>query len=285
MKRLDRSEVIFKVIAYVLLTLFALACLYPFIYLLSASISSKAAIEGGEVYLLPVGFQLDAYSSIFGDSQFWYSYCNTLFYTMYGTLVSMLVGICGAYALSKTRLMFGRGFNFMLVFTMWFSAGLIPTYNNFVDLGVRNKYMFIVALGFNAFNIILLRNYFSSVSTEIEEAATIDGATEFQLLTKIYVPMSKASIATVAMFYAISRWNGYLWAQMLLGRDDQPLQVYIREKMELILEAQNAGGGTDISVYSTQYALLVCSIIPIIIIYPKIQKYFAAGVNVGGVKE
>lgn len=285
MKRLDRSEVIFKVIAYVLLTLFALACLYPFIYLLSASISSKAAIEGGEVYLLPVGFQLDAYSSIFGDSQFWYSYCNTLFYTMYGTLVSMLVGICGAYALSKTRLMFGRGFNFMLVFTMWFSAGLIPTYNNFVDLGVRNKYMFIVALGFNAFNIILLRNYFSSVSTEIEEAATIDGATEFQLLTKIYVPMSKASIATVAMFYAISRWNGYLWAQMLLGRDDQPLQVYIREKMELILEAQNTGGGTDISVYSTQYALLVCSIIPIIIIYPKIQKYFAAGVNVGGVKE
>ena len=181
--------------------------------------------------------------------------------------------------------MFGRGFNFMLVFTMWFSAGLIPTYNNFVDLGVRNKYMFIVALGFNAFNIILLRNYFSSVSTEIEEAATIDGASEFQLLTRIYIPMSKASIATVAMFYAISRWNGYLWAQMLLGVDDQPLQVYIRSKMESIIDAADQGVISDVSQYSIQYALLVCSIIPIIIIYPKIQKYFAAGVNVGGVKE
>ena len=97
--------------------------------------------------------------------------------------------------------------------------------------------------------------------------------------------MSKASIATVAMFYAISRWNGYLWAQMLLGPDDRPLQVYIREKMEIILEAQNVGAVSDVSEYSIQYALLVCSIIPIIIIYPKIQKYFAAGVNVGGVKE
>ena len=285
MKRLDRSEVIFKILAYVLLTVFALACLYPFVYLLSASISSKAAVDGGEVVLWPIGFQIDAYKDIFADSKFWLSYCNTLFYTMYGTICSMLVGICGAYALSKSRLMFGRGFNFMLVFTMWFSAGLIPTYNNFVDLGVRNKYMFIVALGFNAFNIILLRNYFSSVSTEIEEAATIDGASEFQLLTKIYIPMSKASIATVAMFYAISRWNGYLWAQMLLGVDDQPLQVYIRSKMEAILAASEQGVVSDVSQYSIQYALLVCSIIPIIIIYPKIQKYFAAGVNVGGVKE
>ena len=285
MKRLDRSEVIFKILAYVLLTLFALACLYPFVYLLSASISTKAAVDGGKVVLWPVGFQIGAYKEIFADSKFWLSYCNTLFYTMYGTICSMLVGICGAYALSKSRLMFGRGFNFMLVFTMWFSAGLIPTYNNFVDLGVRNKYMFIVALGFNAFNIILLRNYFSSVSTEIEEAATIDGASEFQLLTKIYIPMSKASIATVAMFYAISRWNGYLWAQMLLGVDDQPLQVYIRSKMESIIDAADQGVVSDVSQYSIQYALLVCSIIPIIIIYPKIQKYFAAGVNVGGVKE
>ena len=104
-------------------------------------------------------------------------------------------------------------------------------------------------------------------------------------MTKIYIPMSKASIATVAMFYAISRWNGYLWAQMLLGVDDQPLQVYIRSKMESIIEAADQGVVSDVSQYSIQYALLVCSIIPIIIIYPKIQKYFAAGVNVGGVKE
>ena len=286
MKRLDRSEVIFKILAYVLLTIFALACLYPFIYILSASVSSKEAMNRGDVWLLPAGkLQIDAYLDVFTKSRFWLSYCNTLFYTMYGTLVSMLVAITGAYALSKTRLMFGRGFNFMLVFTMWFNAGMIPTYNNFVKLGVNNRYMYIIALGFNAFNIILLRNYFSSVSTEIEEAATIDGATEFQLLTKIYMPMSKASIATVTMFYAIARWNGYLWAQMLLGPDDQPLQVYIRTELDNIMSGEQVGKEVNYSPFSMQYALLVCSIIPIIVIYPKIQKYFAAGVNVGGVKE
>lgn len=286
MKRLDRSEIIFKVLAYVLLTIFAIACLYPFIYLVSASISSVDAMDRGAVYLWPVGFQIKAYQKVFSDSLFWLAYCNTLFYTMYGTLVSMLVGITGAYALSKPRLMFGRGFNFLLTFTMWFSAGLIPTYYNFKSLGVDNRYMYIIGLGFNAFNIILLRNYFSSVSTEIEEAATIDGASEFQLLTRIYIPMSKASIATVAMFYAISRWNGYLWAQMLLGTNDQPLQVYIRNMLNKVLDEANSGGVVlDYSPYSMQYALLVCSIIPIIIIYPKIQKFFAAGVNVGGVKE
>ncbi|MBD5390464.1 carbohydrate ABC transporter permease [bacterium] len=286
MKRLDRSEIIFKVLAYVLLSLFAIACLYPFIYLISASVSSVDAMDRGAVYLWPVGFQIKAYQKVFADSLFWLAYCNTLFYTMYGTLVSMLVGITGAYALSKSRLMFGRGFNFLLTFTMWFSAGLIPTYYNFKSLGVDNRYMYIIGLGFNAFNIILLRNYFSSVSTEIEEAATIDGASEFQLLTRIYIPMSKASIATVAMFYAISRWNGYLWAQMLLGTNDQPLQVYIRNMLNKVLDESNSAGVVlDYSPYSMQYALLVCSIIPIIIIYPKIQKYFAAGVNVGGVKE
>jgi putative aldouronate transport system permease protein len=286
MKRLDRSEIIFKIASYVILTIFALACLYPFIYILSASVSTKEHMDAGRVYLWPMGFQVDAYAEIFGQSAFWLSYCNTLFYTMYGTLVSMLVAICGAYALSKTRLMFGRGFNFMLVFTMWFSAGLIPTLSNFEDLGVNNRYMYILCLGFNAFNIILLRNYFSSISTEIEEAATIDGATEFQLLTKIYIPMSKSSIATVTMFYAISRWNGYLWAQMLLGPDDQPLQVYVRRTLSDIMEAGDSSGViTSYSPFSMQYALLVCSIIPIVVIYPKISKYFAAGVNVGGVKE
>jgi putative aldouronate transport system permease protein len=203
---------------------------------------------------------------------------------MYGTLVSMLVAITGAYALSKKRLMFGRGFNFMLVFTMWFSAGMIPTFQNFIRFGVENKYMFIVALGFSPFNIILLRNYFSGIPTEIEEAATIDGATEFQILTRVYIPMSKSSIVTVAMFYAVSRWNGYLWGSLLLDPKDYPLTVYMRDQMTAILE-KTQERDADFSVYAFQYTFIVCSIIPIVIIYPKLQKYFAAGVNVGGVKE
>ena len=287
MKRLDRTEIIFKVLSYVLLTIFALACLYPFIFILSNSISSRTATEAGTIYLWPDAFNVSAYAETFSQKAFWISYCNTFFVTMYGTLVSMLVAICGAYALSKPRLMFGRGFNFMLVFTMWFNAGMIPTYQNFLTFGVTNIYMFIIALGFNAFNIILLRNYFASVPTEIEEAATIDGATEFQIMLRVYVPMSKSSIVTVAMFYAVARWNGYMWAQMLLTSSDWPLTVYIRKTVEEVARQIEETGSTGLnySSYSLRYAFIVCSIIPVIVIYPKLQKYFAAGVNVGGVKE
>ena len=289
MKRLDKTEVIFKILSYSLLTIFALACLYPFVYILVNSISSKDAADNATVYIIPDTFNFSAYAEAFTDRQFWLSYCNSFFITIYGTLVSMLVAICGAYALSKKRLMFGRGFNFMLVFTMWFSAGMIPTLQNFLRFGVDNMYMFIIALGFNAFNIILLRNYFSSISTEIEEAATIDGANEFQILTKVYIPMSKSSIVTVAMFYAVARWNGYLWAQMILKADDYPLTVYIRNTVEskiaILNDNPQFAAESNFSVYSLRYAFIVCSIIPIIVIYPKLQKYFAAGVNVGGVKE
>lgn len=290
MKRLDKTEATFKILSYILLTIFALCCLYPFAFILSSSVSSKAAVENGKVWLYPIGFTFRTYLYVFEQNEFWLSYCNSLFVTMYGTLVSMLVGICGAYALSKKRLIFGRGFNFMLVFTMWFNAGLIPTYKNFKDFQVdRSIYMFIIALGFNAFNIILLRNYFSSVPSEIEEAATIDGANEFQILTRVYVPMSKSSIVTVAMFYAVARWNGYMWAQMLLPEKDWPLNVYIRNSVDK-LTARLEGAPTlledlGFSIFGLRYAFIVCSIIPVIVIYPKLQKYFAAGVNVGGVKE
>lgn len=286
MKRLDRTEIVFKILAYVLLTVFALCCLYPFIYVLSASLSSRAAVDSGRVVLIPVEFTPVTYIEVFNNKEFWIAYSNTFFVTGYGTLVSMLVAITGAYALSKSRLIFGRGFNFMLVFTMWFNAGMIPTFQNFKMFGVTNKYMFIIALGFNAFNIILLRNYFSSVPTEIEEAATIDGATEFQILSKIYIPMSKSSIVTVAMFYAVARWNGYIWAQMLLlDSSDTLLTVFIKNTMAQLVDQLSNGAQLEYSVYGLQYAFIVCSIIPVIVVYPSLQKYFAAGVNVGGVKE
>jgi len=287
MKRLDRSEITFKIISYVLLTIFGLACLYPFVFILMNSISAQEYVDASKVSIFPMGFQVKVYGDVFSSKGFWISYCNAFFITIYGTAVSMIVGITGAYALSKKRLLFGRGFNFMLTLTMWFNAGMIPTYQNFLRFGVNNRYMFIIALGFNAFNIILLRNYFSGVPTEIEEAATIDGATEFQILLRVYVPMSKSSIVTVAMFYAVARWNGYLWAQMLLGTNDQPLTCYLNLQMETYIKQIEEAGTSNLgySIYSLRYAFIVCSIVPIIIVYPKLQKYFAAGVNVGGVKE
>ncbi len=216
-RKLEISELIFKVISYTLLTMFALCCLYPFVYTISASISGQHAVDYSEVVLFPKDVQFDAFREMFTNNMFWNSYSNTLFLTVYGTIWALLVAILGAYALSKKRLLFRRFFNFFLVFTMWFSAGIIPQYLNYLDtkevfnaVGITDdKWLVVIAMGMAAMNIILLRNAFEGVPSDIEEAAIVDGATEFQVLTKVYIPMSKSTIATVALFFGISRWNGY----------------------------------------------------------------------------
>ena len=295
-RKLEISEQIFKIISYVLLTAFALCCLYPFLYAVFASISGKHAVEYNEIILLPKDVQFDAFSWMFSQDIFWNSYSNTLFLTIYGTAWALLVSILGAYALSKKRLKFRKFFNFFLVFTMSFSAGIVPqrlnylmTKNVFHDIGIMDdKWMVVIAMGMAAMNIILLRNAFENVPSEIEEAAIVDGATEMQVLRQVFIPMSKSTIATVALFFAISRWNGYFWAkQMVTNSYEWPLQVYIRNKLdELVYDPETINYWREsYATDSVIYALIVCSIIPILIIYPFIQKYFAKGTNVGGVKE
>lgn len=287
MKRLTSSEKTFKIISYTLVTIFGILALYPVIYAFSASISGKVAYESGKVLLLPKDVNFSVYKLLYEDKGFWISYINTLFYTLLGTAWSMFISITGAYVLSKKRLLFRRQFNFLVVFTMWFSAGMIPQYLNYVNMGVANRWGIIVSFGIQAFNIILLRSNFEAVPSEIEEAAIIDGVKEFGLLTKIYIPMSKAGIATVTLFYATSRWNGYFWSRVLLTNTQElPVQVYMRilvENYQTMFDSMpdNLPYAAD----SYVYAILVCSIIPVLLIYPQIQKYFTAGVNLGGVKE
>ncbi len=332
-RRLEVSELIFKIISYLLLTVFALCCLYPFLYAVSASISGRAYVENGlietevtraqtdesgnpvldengdpvmetvmvkdraRLILLPKDIQLAAFSDMFKDDVFWNSYSNTLFLTIFGTVWSLVVAILGAYALSKKRLLFRKFFNFFLVFTMWFSAGIVPQYLNYVHtkevfngIGIMDdKWLVVIAMGMAAMNIILLRNTFENVPSEIEEAAIVDGATEMQVLRQVYIPMSKSTIATVALFFAVSRWNGYFWAaQMISNENEKPLQVFIRNKLTQLTDLEqiqvfelNHNYAPDSVIYS----LIVCSIIPILVIYPFIQKYFAKGTNAGGVKE
>ena len=294
-RKLEISELIFKIISYTLLTVFALCCLYPFVYAVSASISGRSAVEYGSIVLFPKDLQFEAFAKMFGDNMFWNAYSNTLFITLYGTLWAMLTAILGAYALSKRRLLFRKFFNFFLVFTMWFSAGIVPQYLNYLDtqkvfnaMGIMDdKWLVVIAMGMAAMNIILLRNAFEGVPSEIEEAAIVDGASEFQVLSKVYVPMSKSTIATVALFFAISRWNGYFWArQMISNSNEHPLQVFIRLRLEEYTDPEAMSGWNEaFASDSVIYALIVCSIVPILIIYPFIQKYFAKGVNMGGVKE
>ncbi len=293
-RKLEISELVFKIISYTLLTIFAICCLYPFVYTISASISGRHAVEYNELVLLPKDIQFEAFSRMFNSNTFWNAYTNTLFLTFFGTIWSLFTSILGAYALSKKRLLFRKGFNFFLVFTMWFSAGLVPQYLNYLDtkrvfqsVGIMDdKWLVVIAMGMAAMNIILLRNSFEGVPSEIEEAAIVDGATEMQVLWRVYIPMSKSIIATVALFFGISRWNGYFWArQMISNSNEHPLQVYIRLRLEEFTDPEVMAGWNEVyAADSAIYALIICSIVPILIIYPFIQKYFAKGVNAGGVK-
>ena len=306
-RKVEASELIFKIIAYVLLIIFAILCVYPLLYALGATFSSWQSVEDGKVILWPDGFQVESFKLIFMDNQFWVNYSNTLFVTLIGTIWCLVYSVLGAYALSKKRLMGRHGFNFFLVFTMWFGAGVVPQYLNYQQTGqifasivggssmydIDLKWLIVLAMGMNATNIILLRNSFEGVPSEIEEAARIDGATEMQILLKVYIPMSKATIATVALFFGISRWNGYFWAYKVLGTQQQyswPVQVYMRNFIEKNTSLSgtlpddrpidNIGQAT-----SMVYAMVVLAMVPILVIYPFIQKYFAKGVNMGGVKE
>ncbi|MCH5148860.1 MAG: carbohydrate ABC transporter permease [Clostridiales bacterium] len=313
-RKMEVSELIFKIISYVLLIAFALMCVYPFIYAISSSFSSAEAIKTGSVILLPIGAHVQAYKHVLLDNMFWVSYANTLFVALLGTVWCLVYTILGAYALSKKRLMGRHGFNFFLVFTMWFSAGIVPQYLNYQATGdilasiagqaygnIDQKWLIIIAMGMNATNVILLRNTFEGVPSEIEEAARIDGATEMQVLFNVYIPMSKATIATVALFFGISRWNGYFWSMKMMPDQTYswPVQVKIRDFIDTYSglvevpktdspDAWQTVSSVDYSkasIMSVVYAMVICGVIPILAIYPFIQKYFAKGVNMGGVKE
>ena len=294
-RKLETTELIFKIISYTLLTVFAVSCLYPFVYAISSAISGRHAVEYSEVVLFPKDVQFEAFGRMFSSNMFWNAYSNTLYITLFGTIWALGYSILGAYALSKKRLLFRKTFNFFLVFTMWFSAGIVPQYLNYLStkkvfnsIGITDdKWLVIIAMGMAAMNIILLRNAFEGVPQDIEEAAIVDGATEFQVLSKVYIPMSKSTIATVALFFGISRWNGYFWArQMISNSNEHPLMVYIRLMLEEYTDSEAMAGWNEAFASDSMiYALIVCSIVPILVIYPFIQKYFAKGVNVGGVKE
>jgi putative aldouronate transport system permease protein len=215
---------------------------------------------------------------------------NTFIYTIGGTLTSLCIIIPGAYALSRPQL-FGRKYaNMFVAFTMWFHAGMIPFFLNMRDLGLLDSYFGII-IGFacNAFNIILLRNFFEAVPASFEEAARMDGANEFQVLWKVFIPLAKPAIATVTLFCIVARWNGFFWAMVLLRDEDKvPLQVYLRQIITQLSDDDTFASTLISSAYSYETvssAIMVCSIIPVLLIYPWVQKHFNKGIMMGGVKE
>jgi putative aldouronate transport system permease protein len=286
----SRGDKIFVWINMFLIALFTISTLYPFIYIAAVSFSSGEAATAGQIVLTPVDMTLAAYKQVLSEPMFWISYKNTFIYTIGGTILSLIIIIPGAYALSRPQLVGRRFWNMLIAFTMWFNAGMIPFFLNMRDLGLLDSYIGII-IGFacNAFNIILLRNFFESLPSSFEEAARMDGANDFQVLWKVYVPLSKPAIATITLFCIVARWNGFFWAMILLRDEDKiPLQVYLRQTIIQLTNDDDFASSLLEAAYSFETvsaAIMVCSIIPVLIFYPFIQKYFNKGIMMGGVKE
>jgi putative aldouronate transport system permease protein len=286
----SRGDKLFVYINMALIALFTLSTLYPFIYITAVSFSDGSAASAGTVVYKPVATTISAYKYVLSEPLFWTSYVNTFIYTFGGTFVSLLIIIPGAYALSRPQLIGRRFFNLFVAFTMWFNAGLIPFFLNMRDLGLMDSYFgLIIAFACNAFNIILLRNFFEAIPESFEEAARMDGANEFQVLWKVFIPLSKPAIATIILFCMVARWNGFFWAMIVL-KDEQkiPLQVYLRQVIATLKDDEEFGLQVlnfSYSVETVTAAIMVCSIIPVLIFYPFIQKYFNKGIMLGGVKE
>ncbi|GGG06561.1 carbohydrate ABC transporter permease [Paenibacillus aceti] len=286
----SRGEKIFKIINNFLLALMAAAALYPFLYVLSASVSKPYNVITGKVLLFPKGFTFDAYREVLGNPDIWIAYGNTIFYTVVGTAVSMLFTICGAYALSKKRLRGRKFFTILVTLTLWFDAGMIPFYLTLRDLGLINtRTGIVIAFACNAFKVILLRTSFEGLPDELEESVKVDGGNDLHVLLRVYLPLIKPGLATVGLFYAIERWNGYFWSMILLTDTDKiPLQVLLKKMIvENDLQSEFTAAldfTSTISAETVTFATIIVSVIPIVLVYPYIQKFFIKGMLVGAVK-
>ncbi|NMA85370.1 MAG: carbohydrate ABC transporter permease [Epulopiscium sp.] len=286
----SRGEKIFYKFNYILLSIVALGALYPFVYVLASSLSSPEAVAAAKVWLFPIDFTLEAYKKVAQNPQMWIGYANSIFYTVVGTFVSVVLTILGAYPLAKKRLRGKWLFSWMTLLTMWFNPGMIPTYLNLRDLNLLDKRItLIIAFGCTAFYVVLLRTYFQSLPEELEESAKIDGANDLVILSKIILPLSKPAIATISLYYAVQRWNSYFWAMLILKDPNKiPLQVWLKKLIvEMNVGEEMAAVGdmaTQISQETVIYATIIIAAIPMIVIYPFIQKYFEKGLMIGSVK-
>ncbi|MBP3656265.1 MAG: carbohydrate ABC transporter permease [Clostridia bacterium] len=286
---INRVRVSDFVIAFIILLL-SLTCILPFIHVTAKSVSSNTAVMSKAVYLWPKGFNIEAYISIFKDGQLTHSMIYTIWVTLLFTVIGMAITICAAYPLSIKGLKGRPVFAFILMFTMYFSAGLIPEYLLYKDLGLLNTmWVLVLPLCFAPYNMLIMRSFLSStIPDSLYEAAKLDGASHFQTLFRIVLPLSKPILATLSLFYAVGRWNAYADAKYYVTTKSlQPLQ-YLLSNMVLnsgndaISLAESAAADTTPEVL--QAATIMFATIPIIMIYPFVQKYFVKGAMIGAVK-
>lgn len=293
LKDYSRDDKIFTVIVIVILTLFFIAVLYPCVFVISASFSSGTAVQSGRVVLWPVDFSLDGYETVFNTPTVWTGYRNSLIYTVGGTIVNLCMTLLAAYCLSRHDLP-GRGIIMLaFTFTMFFSGGLIPMYMQVQNLHLLNNPLALILPGaISVYNMIVARTFISNtIPMELLEASQIDGCSDIRYFVSIVLPLSKAIIAVLTLFYAVGHWNSYFNAMIYLhDKDLYPLTLFLRE----ILMSTNIDPSTvsdpelqarlaDMAAV-IKYALIVVSVVPVLLIYPFVQKHFVTGVMIGSVK-
>lgn len=278
---------LFDGIIYLVMVLVLLICLVPFIYMLAISFSSTSAIVNNEVFLWPVGFTAESYKQIFEYPKFFHAYGNTFFYTIVGTAISLVMTILFAYPLSKPEL-FGQKFLMkMVIFSMYFSGGLIPNYLLVSSLHLTGtRLAMLLPFAINQFNLIIMINFFRSLPKELEEAALIDGLGYFGILRRIVVPLSTAAIATVGLYYAVFFWNDWFNSLIYLNTDQFPVMLFLRNIVNGTTMVGDGAGSADKTTIalSIKSAVIIVSTVPIIVLYPFLQKYFVKGMTVGAVK-
>lgn len=285
----NRVRVSDFVIAFIILLL-SLTCILPFLHVAAKSLSSNTAVMSKQVYLLPKGINVDAYATVFRDGQLTHSMVYTVWMTLLFTIVGMVLTILAAYPLARRELKGRSVFAFILMFTMYFSAGLIPEYLLYSRLRLTNTmWVLVLPLSFSPYNMLIMRSFIrSTIPDSLYEAANLDGASHFQILTRVVLPLSKPILATLALFYAVGRWNAYADAKYYITTKSlQPLQ-YLLSNM-VLNSGQDAfslseASATEATPEVLQSAVVMFATIPIILVYPFVQKYFVQGTMIGAVK-
>ncbi len=288
------SRRVFEIFNVIFMICLSVVMLYPFIFVLSASLSGNAYVAAGQVTLLPKGFNTRAYEAVLGYKVVWRAYGNTILYTVVGTSVNLIITMLGAYPLSRPDFYGKNVFTFFIAVTMIFSGGLIPNFLVVRSLGLYNSMWALILPGaLSTMNMIIMRTFFQGIPDALEEAATIDGCSDIQILVKIILPLSIPSIMTIGMFYAVSHWNSWFSAMIYLRDSEKyPLQLVLRQivlqnQVNDLLSSQQGTTieeSTNLIAETIKYAVIMVAVIPILCVYPFIQKYFVKGTMVGSIK-
>ena len=287
----SRGDQAFKIGVVIVVIIIAFLCLMPFLNIVSISMSSKNAVLAGEVYFWPKDLDFSAYGVVFTNVKMWRSLFFTIVLTVVSVGVSMVMTILCAYPLARTDLKFRQPLLLFFMFTMYFTGGMIPAYLNISNLGLMGSFWSLVLpISISTYNMILMKTFFGSLPKALEDSAYIDGANDAVILVRIVLPLSKAMMATLALFYAVSRWNGFSDALLYINDEDKyPLQLRLRQIITAYSAADEMINDTPearaVLVADTiKSACLVFSMVPILLVYPWLQKYFVKGVMIGSVK-